>query len=58
MAIIITDDGSRMCAECGQNFTDCDLYRCDGCDRIICADCLPMQEAFTAAEFCEKCMED
>lgn len=55
---VFVESGDLTCDECSQSGNFADLYRCDGCGRIVCEDCLPTQEEFSPAEFCEACMDE
>lgn len=47
------------CELCGKGWDDCELYRCDYCQSIICEDCKArITDPEFPQEICVDCMEN
>ena len=50
---------SATCELCGNTWDDCELYRCDYCQRIICEDCKARNADIDCPnEICAECVEE
>ena len=58
MAIYVYNESCAdiKCEDCGQGWDDYDMYRCDGCQKDIRAECKAETEIDCPNEFCESCV--
>ena len=47
-----------VCELCGDGWDDGGMYRCDTCQRVICADCRATVPEDCPNEFCVECAEE